>query len=610
MNWEHFKAIAWLRWRLSRNQWKRAGFVNGILMAILTVGVLLLAGVSFFLALVMGVILLPQGSPIQVMYVWDGIVGLYMLGWTISLLAEIQRSEMLSLDKFLHLPMSLRTAFALNYLTTFFSLSVICIAPGAIGLSLASVYSYGPHMLILIPLVIAFFFMMTAFKYQIQGRVASLISNKRRQRSIVVAITFVFVLVSQLPNVVIQYSIRVSAKEEQAKRAELNQLQADIMKQDLRPDAKRRVFQVVKEKFDTRRKENSSTALAWCAKHAVLANKLIPVGWLPTGATQLADGIIWPAGLCLLGLTSIGSFSLWRAYSSTVKAYTRQASVQTAQPIKESDAATGKRKIRLIERQLPWVSESTSAVAIGSLISFARAPESKMLLITPFIFGSMFVVSIWTQKIPRITPEYAPLVMQAAVGLLAFLYTLLTNNVFGLDRNGFRFYVLMPVGRREILLGKNLAAVPIFLVLLSFVFFTAIYFGTTNIFHCIGGLLQAAIVFLLVSSLGNQISILFPFAMPVAGSGKPLQVNFKSVAAQMAATFLCPLIVVPGLLAIGIEILMHEYFHITFFPIYLVFSAIELAIVRWLYLKLIEHQATLLQRREPDILALLASNIE
>ena len=610
MNWEHFKAIAWLRWRLSRNQWKRAGTVNGILMAILTVTLLIFAGASFFLALVLGVILLPQASPLKVMYAWDGIVGLYLLGWTISLLSEIQRSEMLSLDKFLHLPMSLRTAFALNYLTTFLSLNVICIAPVAVGLSLASVYSYGPHMLILLPLVIAFFFMMTAFTYQIQGWVASLMSNKRRQRSIVVAITFGFVLVSQLPNMAFQYSVRMSAKEEREKRAELNQLQSDILKQDLSADAKTRAIQVVKEKFEKRRQESSSKAFAWYEKYSVLANKLIPIGWLPTGARQLADGVIWPAGLCLLGLSSIGSFSLWRAYSSTVKAYTRRASIQVAQPIKESAVPTRPRKIRLIERQLPWVSESTSAVAIGSLISFARAPESKMLLITPVIVGTMLIVSLLTQKIPRIPPEYAPLVLQAAIGSLAFLFALLTTNIFGLDRNGFRFYVLMPVARREILLGKNVAVIPIFLVLLSFVILTAIYLGTTNFIHCIGGLLQAAIVFLAVSSLGNWISILFPMSLPVAGSGKPLQVNFKSVAVQMLAVFMCPLIVVPGMLAIGIEMLIHKYFHLPYVPFYLVFSAIEFAIVRWLYLQLIDHQARLLQTREPDILAQLTSNIE
>ena len=233
-----------------------------------------------------------------------------------------------------------------------------------------------------------------------------------------------------------------------------------------------------------------------------------------------------------------------------------------------------------------------------------------MLLITPLIVGSMLMVSFLTQKVPRIPPEYAALAIQPAVGLLAFFFELLTSNIFGLDRNGFRFYVLMPVGRREILLGKNLAALPIFLVLSGFAFFTAIYFGTTNVFYCVGGLLQAAIVFLAVSSLGNYISILFPMALPVAGSGKPLQVNFKSVAAQMLAIVLCPLIVLPGLIAMGIEILMHEYFYLKFFPVYLVFSAIELAIVRWLYLKLIDHQASLLQKREPDILALLTSNLE
>jgi ABC-2 type transport system permease protein len=140
VNWEHFKAIAWLRWRLSRNQWKRAGIVNRVIVAVFTVSLFVCAGLSFFLALVLGILLLPKASPLHVTFVWDGIVAVFSFGWVFSMLTAIQRSELPSLDKFLHLPMSLRTAFIMNYLTTFLSFNVICIVPGAIGLSLAFLY--------------------------------------------------------------------------------------------------------------------------------------------------------------------------------------------------------------------------------------------------------------------------------------------------------------------------------------------------------------------------------------------------------------------------------------------------------------------------------------
>ena len=37
MNWEQFRAIVWLRWRLSRNQFARGGQLNAILAIVVLV---------------------------------------------------------------------------------------------------------------------------------------------------------------------------------------------------------------------------------------------------------------------------------------------------------------------------------------------------------------------------------------------------------------------------------------------------------------------------------------------------------------------------------------------------------------------------------------------
>ena len=49
-------------------------------------------------------------------------------------------------------------------------------------------------------LLAAFFLMVTALTYQLQGWLASLMSNPRRRRTVVVATTAIFVLIVQLPN--------------------------------------------------------------------------------------------------------------------------------------------------------------------------------------------------------------------------------------------------------------------------------------------------------------------------------------------------------------------------------------------------------------------------
>jgi hypothetical protein len=138
----------------------------------------------------------------------------------------------------------------------------------------------------------------------------------------------------------------------------------------------------------------------------------------------------------------------------------------------------------------------------------------------------------------------------------------------------------------------------------------ALYVAPVNLVGCAGGLLQGGIVYLVVSSLGNWISILFPMPVVVSGSGKPIHLNYKAVVAQLIAMLISPLICLPGAIGIGIEVLLQRYLHWSFVPVYFLSSAIELAVVfRW-YLKILHEQARLLQSREPDILALITSDIE
>ena len=77
------------------------------------------------------------------MYVWDGLVVGFLFSWAIGLLAELQRSEVLSLDKFLHLPVSLTGVFLINYLSSLFSLTLIIFVPAMVGLSLGLVIRPG-----------------------------------------------------------------------------------------------------------------------------------------------------------------------------------------------------------------------------------------------------------------------------------------------------------------------------------------------------------------------------------------------------------------------------------------------------------------------------------
>ena len=120
---QHFRAFLWLRWRLRVNQHEAgrdrqrgrpdASWPSSPLF----VAVGLFVGFFFI-----GLFALPRRRPPVLLYVWDGLVVAFLFTWAIGLLTELQRSEVLSLDKFLHLPVSLTGAFLINYLSSLFEL--------------------------------------------------------------------------------------------------------------------------------------------------------------------------------------------------------------------------------------------------------------------------------------------------------------------------------------------------------------------------------------------------------------------------------------------------------------------------------------------------------
>ncbi len=184
MNWQHLRTILWLRWRMSLNQLKRGGIASTIILALLGVCILGASVSMFLVALLVGIFTLPNASPEIVMYLWDVIVLVFLMSWMIGLLTELQRSEVLSLQKLLHLPVSLSGTFLINYLGSLASLTLVILLPGMIGLSIALVTAKGPAMLAVFPLLAGFLLMVTALTYQFQGWLASLMANPRRRRTI------------------------------------------------------------------------------------------------------------------------------------------------------------------------------------------------------------------------------------------------------------------------------------------------------------------------------------------------------------------------------------------------------------------------------------------
>ncbi len=113
----------------------------------------------------------------------------------------------------------------------------------------------------------------------------------------------------------------------------------------------------------------------------------------------------------------------------------------------------------------------------------------------------------------------------AAVAVAFFGLMQLMFNHFGFDRGGFRAIVLLPTPRRHILLGKNLALLPVALVVF------AVYLGLAAVLARICGrrtfwrpCFEFVGAFLALSALGNLASILVPYRI-AAGSLKPTKMK-------------------------------------------------------------------------------------
>ena len=291
MNWEQLKTILWLRWRLTRNQWRRSGGLGAILAVVVAVGTLVLGGMSFVGALLGAAFGLGAVKPMVVMGIWFGLTAGFLFFWFIGLLAELQRSESIDLQRLMHLPVALGQMFTVNYIASHLTMSIILVVPAMTGLAIGLAFARGPAMLLLLPLAWSMVFMITAWTYCLRGWLAAMMTNPRRRRSIIMGITVGFILMGQLPNLYFNVFRRhdrpppqTTATSEQAKLQREARQAADS------------------ERFN----------------QLVAVQQFIPPLWLPVGAQALAENRVWPALLGTVGCFAIGALGLRRALAKLI----------------------------------------------------------------------------------------------------------------------------------------------------------------------------------------------------------------------------------------------------------------------------------------------------
>ncbi len=133
------------------------------------------------------------------------------------------------------------------------------------------------------------------------------------------------------------------------------------------------------EIFDRQRQvgqQANRESLEQIERTARFVNMVLPPGWLPLGVMTAAEGSALPSLLGLLGMTVIGSVSLFRAYRTTIGMYQGVATSRKGRP-----GRPGKQRQRhqAVSRgracssaRLPGLSEPVSAVALAGFRSLLR----------------------------------------------------------------------------------------------------------------------------------------------------------------------------------------------------------------------------------------------
>jgi hypothetical protein len=580
MNHEQLQTILWLRWRLMRNQWARHGWLGAVLAVLAGLGALVTAAGGFLGALLGAAFKLGAASPKVILLVWLAATVAFLFFWLLGLLGELQRSEMIDLPKLMHLPVALRQLFVVNYLVSHFTPSIIIMVPIMLGLATGLMIARGPEMALLIPLALSMVLMITAWTYCLRGWLAALMSNPRRRRTVIMLISFSFIVIAQGPN-----------------------LYFNILG--------RRALTVGGDRNLPR---NGSEAASKMFSRLAEFQSFIPPLWVPVGAQGLAEQRAWPAVYGTLGCLGLAILGLRQAYRNSFKFYQGDTGGRPAARRKPAGTTANNARVRnrragLLEWQLPGVPEQSAALALATFRSLLRAPEVKMALGTSTISVLFVGAMVVLRSPPVVTDAAKPFIATAVVALSTFILSQFFTNQFGFDRDGFRSLMLSPADRRLILLGKNLAILPI-----------GASFGLISLVLVAGWLhlppaavaaatFQLFTLILIASLAGNLLSILSPYRIQ-PGTMRPAKMPGLAMFFMFLFQMLQPLALAPVFMAPLLGWLWQRGDLPSFVPVNLICSGILCAMMVLIYWLALMPLGRLLQRRETKILNLVTVEVE
>jgi hypothetical protein len=335
--------------------------------------------------------------------------------------------------------------------------------------------------------------------------------------------------------------------------------------------------------------------------------------WTPPGAaaTALTEGLSTGGGyVYLLAILTLAGYTLGFVVITYLIA--RRAALG-AGGAKRERAQTKTRGETLIHTgwQLPFLSPQISAVIEKELRYASRNAQLRMMALMPLVLigvrlargsrlgGRGGVTQEAVVSVNSFAAYTEGLLVAGGVLYVFLILSSLACNLFAYEGGGMRSFILAPVDRRTILLGKNLT-----ITFLAFIFCTALLAINQLVFRDLSlqSLAFATLSFVIFAAsfalIGNLLSIRFP---------KRLQFGKRMNASGVTGFLLIPILIVmmiPPVIAAVVG-----YYAQSFTLKYVTLALFAVSVIA-LYLLLITRQGRALARHEQEILEAVSGRSE
>ena len=248
-------------------------------------------------------------------------------------------------------------------------------------------------------------------------------------------------------------------------------------------------------------------------------------------------------------------------------------------------------------------------MAMAGLRGLLRAPEVKMSVATNILIFAILGAGMLLRSRDAISEQAQPFVAAAAVAVTFMGLAQLMFNHFGFDRNGFRAIVLLPSPRGHILLGKNLALLPVAAIVFAVCIGVVAVLGHLPAWVLLATGFEFAAAFLTLCVLGNLASILVPYRI-AAGSLKPTKLKALTQLLIFLTHLFFPLAMLPVFAPAGVGLLGDALWSLPFALTTTACAALLAMVAALVYWQTLAPIGRLLQHREKAILQVVTHEVE